>query len=162
MVNRVVLVGRITRDIDLRKTPSGLSVARFTVACNRIGSRNSDGSNNADFINCVAWRQSADYLSSYANKGSIVAVEGRITTGSYDGADGKKVYTTEVTADRVSLIGGNTRNASVQQDNNFAPANQYQSPSYTPMNEPAPSGFGDFGSIGDGPTIDISSDDLPF
>lgn len=162
MINKVVLVGRLVRDIELRKTPSGLSVARFTLACDRVGSKNAEGTNNADFITCVAWRQSADYLSSYASKGRIVGVEGHITTGSYDGADGKKVYTTEVTCDRVSLIGSNPNN------NTNTTANQFQNNGFNPMmNNPVMSNpmnqpMGDFGDLSNGPSLDISSDDLPF
>lgn len=100
MVNNVVLAGRITKDCELKKTPNGLSVTSFTVACNR---HTKDG--GADFINCVAWRQQADYLSKYAKKGSIVIIEGSIQTRNYDGADGKRVYVTEVVANRVGLAG---------------------------------------------------------
>ncbi len=161
MINKVVLVGRLVRDIELRKTPNGLSVARFTLACDRVGSKNADGSNNADFITCVAWRQSADYLSSYASKGRIVGVEGHITTGSYDGADGRKVYTTEVTCDRVTLIGpGPTNNQTTA--NNFV-NNGYQPAMNNPvMSNPMNQPMGDFGDLANGPSLDISSDDLPF
>ncbi len=170
MINKVVLVGRITRDIDLRKTNSGLSVARFTVACNRIGSRSNtqqNGNNNqaADFINCVAWRQSADYLANYAAKGSIVGVEGRITTGSYDGADGRKVYTTEVTADRVTLIGGRNENANANVGMGTNPsANSYSVPGMnpSPVNAVSNEELSQYADMLNGPSLDISSDDLPF
>jgi single-strand DNA-binding protein len=77
MINRVVLVGRLTREINLRKTGTGTSVASFTVACNRrFSGQNQDQS--ADFINCVAWRQTADFMAQYAAKGSLVGIEGRI------------------------------------------------------------------------------------
>ena len=149
MINKVVLVGRLVRDIELRKTPNGLSVARFTLACDRVGSKNADGSNNAD------------YLSSYASKGRIVGVEGHITTGSYDGADGRKVYTTEVTCDRVTLIGpGPTNNQTTA--NNFV-NNGYQPAMNNPvMSNPMNQPMGDFGDLANGPSLDISSDDLPF
>lgn len=166
MINKVVLVGRITRDVDLRKTNSGLSVARFTVACNRISSRsnqNQNGNTNqsADFINCVAWRQSADYLANYASKGSIVGVEGHITTGSYDGADGKKVYTTEVTCDRVTLIGGRSDNASANV--NTTMNNPTSFGQATPMSNPISNDeLNQYADMLNGPSLDISSDDLPF
>lgn len=100
MINNVVLVGRLTKDIELKKTSSNISTCTFTLACNRrYGDKDA-----ADFISCVAWRQSADYLSRYASKGDIVGVEGRITTRNYDGQYGK-VYVTEVTCDSVQLIG---------------------------------------------------------
>ena len=105
MINRVVLVGRLTKDVEVRKTQTGLSVASFTVACDRRTSRSQDGNQQtADFINCVAWRQSADFLGQYARKGALVGVEGRIQTRSYDRQDGTKQYVTEVLCDNVSLL----------------------------------------------------------
>ena len=92
MINNVVLVGRLTKDIELRKTQSGLSVASFTVACDRRLSQEQKNNNeqSADFISCVAWRGSADFLGNYAHKGDTVGVEGRIQTRSYD-RDGLKL-----------------------------------------------------------------------
>ena len=98
-INNVVLVGRLTKDIDLRKTQSNISNCKFTLAVDRRYK-----SDEADFINCVAWKQSADFLSQYAKKGTIVSVEGRIQTSSYDGQNGK-VFVTEVIADNVQIIG---------------------------------------------------------
>lgn len=97
-INNVTLVGRLTKDIDLRKTQSNLSTCSFTLAIDRRFK-----SDEADFINCVAWKQSADFLSQYARKGTIVSVEGRIQTRSYDGQNGK-VFVTEVVADNVQII----------------------------------------------------------
>ena len=92
MINRVILVGRLTRDVEVRRTTSGLSVAQFTVACDRRFSRqDNNGGQNADFINCVAWRQTADFLGTYAKKGNLVGVEGRIQTRTYDDKDGKSL-----------------------------------------------------------------------
>jgi single-strand DNA-binding protein len=99
-INRVVLVGRLTRDPELRQTAS-MEVCNFTVACDRRGR-----DEQADFISCVAFKQSATYLSQYGSKGDLVAVAGRIQTGSYDDKDGRKVYTTDVIADRVEVAGG--------------------------------------------------------
>ena len=102
-VNRVVLVGRLTRDPELRKTQSGISYCRFTVACDRR--KKSDGEDpGADFIGCVAWRQSADFLGSYGRKGVLVAVDGSIQTGSYTDRDGRKVYTTDVICENVQIL----------------------------------------------------------
>ena len=83
MINRVVLVGRLTRDVEVRKTGSNLSVATFTVACDRRFSKGQEGQQSADFISCVAWRQTADLLAQYAKKGTLVGVEGRIQTRNY-------------------------------------------------------------------------------
>ena len=110
-INSVTLVGRITKDIELRKTSSNTSVCNFTVAVDRRFQSQQANSQSADFINCIAWRQSADFLASYAQKGTIVGVEGRIQTRSYDGANGK-VYVTEVVADRLSLISSSKRTGS--------------------------------------------------
>ena len=105
MINRVVLVGRLTKDVEVRKTTTGLSVCGFTVACDRNRSRSDEnGQQTADFINCTAWRQTADFLGMYAKKGAMVGVDGRIQTRSYDGQDGRRVYVTEVVADTVQLL----------------------------------------------------------
>ena len=160
MINCVVLVGRLTRDVEVRKTASGLSVATFTVACDRRMARGQDGNNqqSADFISCVAWRQAADFLGSYARKGALVGVEGRIQTRNYD-RDGQKVYVTEIVCDTVNLL------ESKSQSQNRAQNSGYQDNSYQqPYSQPKPSTNDDFVSddFGAGIGMDISSDDLPF
>lgn len=102
MINNVVLVGRLTKDIELRRTESNLSVCQFNLACNRMKTQNNPEP-GADFIQCVAWRGSADFLSKYAHKGDMIGVVGRISTRTYDGQNGK-VYVTEVTCDHVQLL----------------------------------------------------------
>lgn len=102
MINRSVLVGRLTKDVDLRYTPSGAAVAKFTLAVNRIYKK--DGQPDADFINCTVWQKQAENAANFLKKGSLAGVEGRITTGSYEGQDGKRVYTTEVTCDSVQFL----------------------------------------------------------
>ena len=84
MINRVVLVGRLTRDVEVRKTQSGLSVAQFTVACDRRGRSQDNAQQTADFISCVAWRQPADFLGQYARKGALIGVDGRLQSRSYE------------------------------------------------------------------------------
>lgn len=151
MINRVILVGRLTKEPMLRKTANGTSVATFTVACNRrFTGQNQE--QQADFINCVAWRQSADFISQYAAKGSLVGVEGRIQTRSYDDQTGKRVYVTEVVADTVQIL--ESRAASQNRS-----ANQGYQPDYNPTAFAQDNNFEDFNT---GPTLDISSDDLPF
>lgn len=103
MINRVVLVGRLTKDPELRYTPSGVPVTRFTVAVNRTFT-NQQGEREADFINCIAWRKQAENLANFMRKGSLIGIDGRIQTGSYEGQDGKRVYTTEVVADSVQFL----------------------------------------------------------
>lgn len=160
MINRVVLVGRLTRDVEVRKTASGLSVATFTVACDRRMARGQDGNNqqSADFISCVAWRQAADFLGSYARKGALVGVEGRIQTRSYD-RDGQKVYVTEIVCDTVNLLESKSQSQSRAQNSGYQD-NSYQQP----YSQPKPSVNDDFVSddFGAGIGMDISSDDLPF
>lgn len=102
MINRAVLAGRLTKDVEIRKTQSGISMASFVIACDRPKGKN-DQEAKADFIRCVAWRQSADFLADYGKKGSLVAVDGSIRTGSYE-KDGQTVYTTDVYADTVRLL----------------------------------------------------------
>ena len=95
-MNNVTLVGRLTKDVDLRKTQSGKSVASFTVAINRKFNKD-----ETDFINCVAWEKTAEYLHNYTQKGMLISVEGNIQTRSYDDKDGKRVFVQEVLANRV-------------------------------------------------------------
>lgn len=115
-MNRVELVGRLTKDPELRKTQSGLSYCQFTLAVDRRVSKDSQTQQTADFIGCVAWRQSADYLSSYGQKGSVVAVEGKIQTRNYDDRDGHRVYVTEIVADALSLISSGTKMTSSERN----------------------------------------------
>ena len=103
MINRVVLVGRLTKDPDLRYTTSGVPVASFTLAVNRTYS-NEQGERQADFINCVVWRKPAENTANYLRKGSLAGVEGRLETRSYDGNDGKKVFVTEVVCDSIQFL----------------------------------------------------------
>ena len=101
-INRVVLIGRLTRDPELRKTQSGTSVCSFTLAVNRR--QNQDGTQDADFINCVAWNKLADNIQLYQKKGNQLGIEGRINTRSYDNQQGQKVYVTEVVAENVQFL----------------------------------------------------------
>ncbi len=120
MINRVVLVGRLTRDPELKFTPSGVATTKFTVAVNRAFS-NQQGEREADFINCIAWRKQAENLANFMRKGSLIGVEGRIQTDSYDGQDGKRVYTTDVVADSIQFLeprSGSTQNNQPSQQSN--------------------------------------------
>jgi len=103
MINRVVLVGRLSRDPELRRTPRGDAVTSFTLAVNRnFTSR--EGQQQADFINCIVWRKPAENVEKYCSKGSLVGVEGRLQTRSYDNSQGKKVYVVEVICDSVQFL----------------------------------------------------------
>lgn len=102
-MNRVCLIGRLTAKPELRTTSNSLSTTRFTLAVNRNFS-NAQGEREADFINVVAWRKQAENICQYLDKGSLVSVEGRIQTGSFDDKDGNKRYTTDVVADQVNFL----------------------------------------------------------
>ena len=103
MMNRVVLVGRLTKDPELRYTPNGVAVCTFTLAVNRPFT-NQQGERDVDFINCVTWRKTAENLANYQRKGNLIGIDGRIQTRSYEGDDGKRRYITEVIAESVQFL----------------------------------------------------------
>ena len=153
MINRVVLVGRLTKDPVLRKTANGASVVSFTVACTRRFKQ--EGQPDADFINTVAWTKTAD-----THKGSLVGVEGRIQTRSYDDQSGKRVYVTEVVADSVQFLESKSAAASNANSNAYVPDyDQGSNQGYQSDNSSSQSYSNDFTSSD---TLDIASDDLPF
>ena len=118
-INRVVLTGRLTRDVELRATPSGANVASFTIAVDGFTKdQNNATVNQASFINCVAWNQSAKFVSQYCKKGTLVAVEGRLQSRSYDRKDGTKAYVTEVVVDRVENLSPKDSNSVQDSENN--------------------------------------------
>lgn len=102
-MNKVILMGRLTKEPELKQTPNQISVVRFSLAVNRRFVK--EGQQEADFINCVAWRQTAEFISRYFHKGSMIAVAGSIQTRSWEGQDGKRQYATEVLADEVYFTG---------------------------------------------------------
>ena len=148
MINRVVLVGRLTKDPVLRKTANGASIVSFTVACTRRFKQ--EGQPEADFINTVAWNKTADIVAQYTHKGSLVGVEGRIQTRSYDDQSGKRVYVTEVVADSVQFLESKSAAASNANSNAYVP--DYEQRSNQGYQEPYETSS----------TLDIASDDLPF
>lgn len=117
MLNRVILIGRLTRDPSLKYTPAGVAVTEFSLAVDRPFE--TGGKKEADFINIVTWRQLAETCAEYLKKGRLTAVEGRMQVRSYDGKEGKKVYVTEVVADNVRFLeynGGNNADAPENDD----------------------------------------------
>ncbi|HCZ0747064.1 single-stranded DNA-binding protein [Staphylococcus aureus] len=152
MLNRVVLVGRLTKDPELRSTPNGVSVGTFTLAVNRTFT-NAQGEREADFINVVVFKKQAENVEKYLSKGSLAGVDGRLQTRNYENKDGQRVYVTEVVADSVQFL--EPKNNNQQQNNNYqqqnnsynAPQNRQQS------NNPFANANG---------PIEISDDDLPF
>ena len=161
-MNKVVLIGRLTRDPELRYTGNNIPSATFSIAVNR-NFTNQAGERDADFINIVVWRKQAENCKNYLTKGSQVAIEGRIQSRSYDGQDGKKVYVTEVVADNVEFLG--SKNSSGNYNNMNGSADYSAGPSpYDFGDAPEPKGtdvdsnpFADFGA-----SIEISDDELPF
>lgn len=142
MINRVVLIGRLTRDPELRYTPNGVAVTTFTLAVDRPFT-NREGNREADFIRIVTWRQLAELCANYLKKGRLAGVDGRLQVRSFDNQEGQRVTISEVVADNVRFLdSGGSRQ---QQGNAPHDAND--------MNDPF---------AGDGETIDISDDDLPF
>ena len=132
-MNKVILIGRLARDPEMRTTGSGVTMTRFTVAVSRpVNPQNANGQPQADFISCIAWRRQAENIAKYCSKGSQVAVEGRIQTGSYDGQDGQKRYTTDIVADNVTFLGtrGNADNSSYEAPSFGAPSCSSQDASY--------------------------------
>lgn len=103
MINNVTLIGRLTRDAELRYTPSNIATAQFNIACNR-NFKNANGEYDADFINCVMWREQAERFCNWTKKGMLVGITGRIQTRSYEGNDGKRVYVTEVVAENFQVL----------------------------------------------------------
>lgn len=144
MLNRTVLVGRMVADADLRYTPNGVAVANFTIAVNRPF-KNQSGDNEADFINVVVWKKSAENTANFTKKGSQVGIDGRLQTRNYEDKDGKRVYVTEVVADSVQFL--EPKNSGQQSGGGQQRQNRQQN------GDP----FKDHGE-----PIDINDDDLPF
>lgn len=103
MINNVVLAGRLVKDMDLKYTGQGTPVGTFTLAVNKPFT-NKDGNREADFINCVIWRKSAELMANMAKKGSLVGITGRIQTRNYENQQGQRVYVTEVVADNFQML----------------------------------------------------------
>ena len=181
MINRVVLVGRLTRDPDLRYTNSGTSVASFTVAVDR-NFTNQQGNREADFINCVVWGKSAENFANFTHKGSLVGIEGRIQTRSYENQQGNRVYVTEVVTENFSLLeskaesdryraqhGGSASSAPRQQSQSSFGGNPYGAPANNQGSYQQDNGYGNVNNdamqdpfAGNGAKTDVSEDDLPF
>jgi len=149
-MNKVVLIGRLTRDVELRYTESQTPVATFSLAVNR-NFTNQSGEKEADFINIVVWRKQAENCKNYLSKGSQVAVEGRIQTRNYDDKDGKKVYITEVVAESVEFL-----NTKTSENVNKAPVEKTDAEVLKDVMEDKDP-YADFGK-----QIQITDDDLPF
>jgi single-strand DNA-binding protein len=163
MLNRVVLVGRLTKDPELKYTPNGVAVANFTLAVNRPFS-NQQGERKADFINCVVWRKPAENVATYLKKGSLAGVDGRMQTRSYENNQGQRSYVTEVMAESVQFL--ESKKTSQAQEGQQQQQNHSYSNDYRQNPDPQPNTnrrfIGDDPFANDGTPIDISDDDLPF
>ena len=154
-MNRVELIGRITRDPELRYTGSNIATTRFTLAVNRPF-QGQNGEQGTDFINIVVWRKQAENVKKFVSKGSLVAVEGRIQTGSYE-KDGQRVYTTDVVADSVQFL-----ESKAQSENRMSSEGSDLSPADFVNQEVKESDMSDevFANFGD--SVEISDDDIAF
>ncbi len=147
-MNKVILMGRLTRDPEMRQTPNGVAVCSFSVAVNRRFAK--EGQQTADFINCTAWRQQAEFICKYFQKGSMIAVVGSIQSRTWENQEGKKQYSTDVVVDEVYFTG--SKNESHTQGGE----------SYNPVQTRTDDAFG--GGMDDMgfQAVDGSEDDLPF
>lgn len=169
MLNRVVLVGRLTKDPELKYTQSGIAVCRFTLAVNRPF-KNGDGDQEVDFINCVAWRKQAENTANFLRKGSLTGIDGRIQTSNFEGQDGKRVFMTEVVADSVQFLEPRNRSEqpnSSRQENASASQQGYQNTnSYTNQGQANTRQGTNYSASEDpfqnGGPVEVTDDDLPF
>lgn len=143
MLNNVSLVGRLTKDPELRYTPNNQAVSTFSLAVNR-NFKSQNGEREADFINCVIWRQQAENLANWAKKGALIGITGRIQTRSYENQQGQRVYVTEVVADGFQLLES-------RKDREAGQSQGYSQPDFSRQAEPMNAN-----------PMDISDDDLPF
>ncbi|HEY8341958.1 MAG TPA: single-stranded DNA-binding protein [Calditerricola sp.] len=149
MLNRVILIGRLTHDPELRYTPNGVAVASFSLAVNRPFT-NQQGERETDFIDIVVWRQLAETCAQYLRKGRLVAVEGRLQIRTFENQEGRRVKVAEVVADNVRFLESSAAAQASRTDDSF------EAP------ERRPARFDDDPFAGDSQPIDISDDDLPF
>jgi len=170
-MNRVVLVGRLTKAPELKYTPGkGVAVCTFTLAVNRTFT-NGQGEREADFINVIVWRRSAENAANFLGKGSLCGVDGRLQSRSYEDQTGRKVYVTEVVAESVQFLepksGQNGSNSNSNTNTSDSAAERYnrqseQNSNYSSGNRQDTTKIDDDPFANNGETIDISDDDLPF
>lgn len=150
MINRVVMVGRMTRDPELRRTGSGAAVTSFTLALNR--NYNSADGQQADYISCVVWNKVAENVAQYCSKGSLVGVEGRLRSRTYDNAHGQRVYVTEVVCDSVQFLETRAQRERNQSSMNQGMMNQKPMDQYSQPAQPQTNNFQDM------QTVELESD----
>ncbi len=150
MINRVVMVGRMTRDPELRRSGSGAAVTSFTLALNR--NYNSADGQQADYISCVVWNKVAENVAQYCSKGSLVGVEGRLRSRTYDNAQGQRVYVTEVVCDSVQFLETRAQRERNQSSMNQGMMNQKPMDQYSQPAQPQTNNFQDM------QTVELESD----
>ena len=155
-MNKAILIGRLTKDPELRTTPTGRNVCQFSVAVSR-NFTNANGEREADFINCVVWDKQAENLVKYQKKGNQIAVEGRIQTRNYEDKDGKKIYVTEVFVSNVTFLDSKGSNDSV---NNLEEPPVKPGSITTEQIDSMPTANDPFANFGN--EVQINDDDLPF
>ncbi|MBO2719002.1 single-stranded DNA-binding protein [Lactiplantibacillus plantarum] len=153
MINRSVLVGRLTRDPELRYTNGGAAVATFTIAVNRQFT-NQNGEREADFISCVIWRKAAENLTNFTHKGSLIGIDGHIQTRNYENQQGTRIYVTEVVVDNFSLL------ESRAESEHHQSANSNDHSSNNSNNRKYDNNQNQYGN--NGGQIDITDNNLPF
>ena len=149
-MNTTQLIGRLTKDVELRTTQAGMSVTQFTLAVSR-DFKDKDGNRGADFIQCVAWKKTAELLEKYTHKGSRIGVTGRIQTRNYENKNGERVYVTEVVVDHLEFLDSKEDSNQGQQGYQGGYHKQAIAPQKDPFATPATKA-----------PIDITDDDLPF
>ncbi|MGL4972986.1 MAG: single-stranded DNA-binding protein [Culicoidibacterales bacterium] len=184
MINRATLVGRITKDPELRYTSNNVASVSFTIAVNRTFT-NQAGEREADFVPCIAWRKQAENLANFVRKGALIGIDGRLQTRTYDAQDGSKRFVMEVVADSVQflesrgsrqdanagqygqqqqqpMMNQGMNNMGMQQQQQPFVQQQQQQPMQQPVQQPAFESHQEFNFNQPQPIIDISDDDLPF
>ena len=146
MINNLTLIGRLTKDVELKYTPANQAVAQFTLAVNRTF-KNANGERESDFINCVIWRQSAENFANFAKKGALVGITGRIQTRNYENQQGQRVYITEVIAENFQMLESRNQQQGQQQA-------QPQQATQQQAKQPDP--------FAGGAPMSLNDDDLPF
>ena len=149
MINNVVLVGRLTRDPELKYTGNNIAVASFSLAVNR-NFKDANGERETDFINCVIWRQQAENLANWAKKGALIGITGRIQTRNYENQQGQRVYVTEVVADNFQMLESRAAREAGNANGGYNQQPQQQAPNFGRSNQMQ------------GNPMDIQESDLPF
>lgn len=158
MMNSVQLIGRLTKDIDLRYTQSGTAVGSFNLAVER-NFKNADGERETDFIRCQIWRKAAENLEKFTSKGSLIGIEGSVQTRNYENNQGQRVYVTEINVDNFTLLESKKDSQNNQMANDYSSQNATDS-NYTQSNQN--NSQGNLNANANGGSINVTDDDLPF